>query len=71
MDAPAIISALGGPPVLAPLLGVSRTAVCNWRHSGIPSRHWPKIARAAAKAKPTKGITIDVLERASQAEATH
>lgn len=56
--------------MLAGLLGVSRTAVCNWRHSGIPSRHWPKIARAAAKSKPTRSITIDVLERASLVEGT-
>jgi hypothetical protein len=58
MDAPTIIATLGGPPVLAPAMGVSRTAVCNWRHDGIPSRHWPALS-----------ITLAALERAAKGAA--
>jgi hypothetical protein len=64
-----IIAAFGGTAAVGALLGASRTAVCNWRHTGIPSKFWPKLAREAAKAGPTRAITMDVLECASEASA--
>lgn len=46
MDATAVISALGGPSSVAQRFGAARTAVCNWRHQGIPARYWLPILRA-------------------------
>jgi hypothetical protein len=69
MDAPTIIATLGGPPVLAPAMGVSRTAVCNWRHDGIPSRHWPALVRLAKRTPGARSITLAALERAAKGAA--
>lgn len=74
LSATEILKLMGGPTSLAshPELG-QRSAIANWSKEGIPARHWPALARIAAKTAKTKHITIEVLERhthpASRAKA--
>ena len=58
MDASQIIQAFGGPAKVAERFGANRTAVYNWRHTGIPARFWLTMVEAA-KADGIAGITPD------------
>lgn len=66
MDEASIIKLLGGPTKLSPQIGCGRSAISNWPKTGIPARHWPKIARVAAQHGDTKFITVDLLEKLSE-----
>jgi hypothetical protein len=65
LSASQIVKAFGGPTVLSrhPALAAQRSAIANWPKDGIPSRHWPALARIAASSSDTQHITIEELER--------
>jgi hypothetical protein len=50
----------GGREAVMALTNSSRTALNNWRHDGVPYRHWPTLIKAAA-ANNIEGIDMDTL----------
>ena len=60
MAASDIISAFGGASRVAAITGASRSAVCNWRHDGIPAKFWLTLMDAA-DAAGLEGITRDAV----------
>ena len=60
MDASRIIAAFGGPARVAQRFGANRTAVYNWRHTGIPARFWLVMIEAAT-ADGIEGINRDTV----------
>lgn len=63
MTAADIIRALGGATFLATKIEAKRSAISNWPRDGIPGKYWPPLARLAAAAPETAGITLEVLEK--------
>lgn len=49
MQHEALITALGGPGVVAALCGVSVNTPVHWKTRGIPAPHWPRLVRAARR----------------------
>jgi hypothetical protein len=47
------------------ITGAARNAVNNWRHDGIPYRHYGALLKAA-QARGIPGIDMDTLEASRQ-----
>lgn len=55
-----LIRAFGGRDAVMLITGSARNAVNNWRHDGVPFRHWKALIEAA-EAMGIPGITMDAL----------
>ncbi len=62
METRQIIAHLGGPRKAAALLGVSRQAINQWPHTGIPYRHWPALQ--------ARGVPLRSLEESRKVALT-
>ncbi|MFH5926423.1 carph-isopro domain-containing protein [Roseomonas xinghualingensis] len=62
MDTADLIRKLGGPSVVASVVGSTRSAVSNWPKAGIPAKFWVPVFEAA-RAKGLDGVTLDVVQR--------
>jgi hypothetical protein len=60
-----VISAFGGRDEVMAITGAGRNAVNNWRHDGIPYRHYNALIKAA-QARGIPGIDMDTLEASRQ-----
>jgi hypothetical protein len=56
-----LIEAFGGRDVVMEITGAARNAVNNWRHDGVPYKHWKALIEAA-EVRGVPGITLDALE---------
>ena len=66
-----LITQLGGAKYVANRLGTEETAVCNWRHRGVPWRHRAAVA-ALAKEQRVKlpGDFLPSLAGAGEVDGT-
>jgi hypothetical protein len=55
-----LIEAFGGRDVVMEITGAARNAVNNWRHDGVPYKHWKALIEAA-EVRGVPGITMDAL----------
>jgi hypothetical protein len=55
-----LIEAFGGRVVVMAITGAGRNAVNNWRHDGVPFRHWQALIETA-EARGIPGITMKAL----------
>jgi hypothetical protein len=60
-----VICAFGGREAVMAITGAARNAVNNWRHDGIPYRHYGALLKAA-QARGIPGIDMDTLEASRQ-----
>jgi hypothetical protein len=56
-----VICAFGGREAVMAITGAARNAVNNWRHDGIPYRHWQALIEAAED-QDIPGITMKALQ---------
>jgi hypothetical protein len=56
-----LFDAFGGREVVMAITGAARNAANNWRHDGIPFKHWPALILAAER-RGIDGITFDALQ---------
>jgi hypothetical protein len=56
-----IINELGGRQEVSYQVGISASAVDNWRYRGIPPRYWPQLIRLARQLG-RRDINLDSLE---------
>ena len=55
-----LFEAFGGRDAVMAITGAGRNAVNNWRHDGVPFRHWPALIMEA-KRRNIPGITFEAL----------
>lgn len=58
-----IISAAGGGKVLAERFELTQAAVSVWQHSGIPTRYWAELMRAAEE-RGRSDVTMERIRKA-------
>lgn len=56
-----LFAAFGGREAIQALTGAHRNALNNWRHDGVPFKHWPALIREAER-KRLPGITFEALQ---------
>ena len=56
-----LLAAFGGRDEVMAITRSARNAVNNWRHDGVPFRHWKALIEAAGE-RGIPGITLDTLE---------
>ena len=50
------------------ITGAARNAANNWRHDGVPFKHWPTLIEYAAQ-RGIPGITFEALRGTRKSEA--
>jgi hypothetical protein len=55
-----LFAKFGGREAVMQITGAARNAANNWRHDGVPFKHWATLIEEAERRK-IEGITFDAL----------